>query len=175
MTGRFRWLHPKAIWHDLLALDDRPHAIAAGAAVGMWLGLTPTVGAQMVLVVALAWATCRLVYFNRTAALLAVYVTNPLTIVPVYWFNYRVGTAILGGESAGRDEMAAALDYEGLSGWWDTVTDLAQRYGVPLLVGSLIVATVATALTYPLVLWTVRRLRAEEGQATAEADKTSDV
>ena len=170
MAERFRWLHPKNIWGDLLALDDRPHAIALGAAVGIWLGLTPTVGVQMVIVIALAFLTSRVLYFNRTAALLGVYITNPLTIVPIYWFNYCVGAALLGDAPTDRSQMESALEYEGLDGWWDTVGDLVDRFGWPLLVGSLTVATVAAALTYPLVSWAVRGLRRRE--AEGEGDGT---
>ena len=63
------WTQPRRIARELLALDDSPHAIAAGAAVGIWLGLTPTVGIQMVLVALLALICRGWLYFNRTAAL----------------------------------------------------------------------------------------------------------
>ena len=172
MLDRFRWLHPRLILRELLALDDSPHAIALGAAIGMWLGLTPTVGVQMVLVIALAACTGRLLYFNRTAALLAVYVTNPLTIVPIYWFNYRVGQAILGGAEGDRGELEDALHYEGLSQWWATVVRLAREFGWPLLVGSLVVAGVVAAVTYPAVRALVRSFRGREEAEDAVPERT---
>lgn len=174
MADRFRWLHPKHILRDLLALDDRPHAIALGTTIGMFLGLTPTVGVQMILVMVLAFCTSRVLYFNRTAAILAVYVTNPLTLIPIYWFNYCVGTAVLQAPSHSRGDLAAVLRYEGVSEWLATVQTLLHQFGWPLLVGSLIVATIVSAVTYPTVLWAVRRVRVAaaldaDGEATPQA------
>ena len=154
------WTQPRRIASELLALDDSPHAIAAGAAVGIWLGLTPTVGIQMVLVALLAWMCRGWLYFNRTAALLMVYITNPLTIVPIYWFNYQVGATLIGG-SATKDELARSLKYDDLPSWWDSVEHLISAIGWPLLVGSLIVATIGAAFTYPLMRWSVRKLRSD--------------
>lgn len=163
------WTQPRRIASELLALDDSPHAIAAGAAVGIWLGLTPTVGIQMVLVALLAMVCRGWLYFNRTAALLMVYITNPLTVVPIYWFNYRIGASLIGGSSS-RDELADALSYDSFSEWWDSVSTLAMQIGPPLLVGSLVVATLGAVLMYPITWIVVKKLRDADALLPSETE-----
>ena len=167
LVRRF-WTQPRRIVRELLAVDDSPHAVAAGATVGMFIGLTPTVGLQMVLVALLSLAAKGKLYFNRAAALLLVYITNPLTLVPIYWFNYQVGARLVGGQ-ASRDQLAAALRYDDFGTWWRTVQTLSVSIGRPLLVGSLLVATIASALTYPLVRRAVKSLHEASEEATEEA------
>jgi len=77
------------VW--LMMLNDTPHSIAMGVAVGIFIGLTPTVGVQMLLVVAVSlFIRC-----NRTVGCAMVWLTNPLTMVPIYFANYMVGTWVL--------------------------------------------------------------------------------
>ena len=124
MTARNRptwWVGPLTLLRRILMLDDTPHSIAMGVTVGMFIGITPTVGIQMVLVMLLAALTWRFFQFNRMAALLTVYVSNPITTLPIYYFNYKVGT--------------------------------------PLVVGSLIVATVCAAISYPAMRWALHVVR----------------
>lgn len=144
------WSSPRALLRHVLTLDDTAHSVALGTAVGMFIGLTPTVGIQMALVVLLAALVRRLFTFNRIAALVAVYVSNPLTVVPLYWFNYRVGTLFFPA-TVGRKEFSQLLEYSSLKEWWETISSLFVLVGAPLLAGSLLVATVGSLLTYPAV------------------------
>ena len=82
------------VW--LMMLNDTPHSIAMGVAVGFFIALTPTVGVQMVLIVLLSlFIRC-----NRTSGLPMAWVTNPFTMAPIFYFNYWVGTLILRIEPA---------------------------------------------------------------------------
>ena len=139
-------------------LDDTPHSIALGTAVGMFIGMTPTVGIQMILVMIFALLTSRLFQFNRVAALLTVYISNPLTVVPIYWIDYKVGALLVGGDFS-LEDLRAVLDYEGLAGWWQTIKTLFIEVGEPLILGSLVVGTLAAVVTYPTILWLLRRFR----------------
>ena len=85
-------LTPRSLLRKILLLDDTAHSIALGTAIGMFIGMTPTVGIQMILVLCLAFATRPLFHFNKVAALLTVYISNPFTVLPIYWFNYSIGT-----------------------------------------------------------------------------------
>ena len=143
------WSSPRAVLRGVLSLDDTSHAIALGAAVGMAIGMTPTVGVQTLIVLAIVAATHRLFYFNRAAALLLIYVSNPFTVVPIYWCLYQVGTQFVPG-TATMDSFRQILSFEGLAGWWQTVQDLTFQVGAPLAVGTLVVAPVAGGLMYPI-------------------------
>ncbi|QDT63674.1 DUF2062 domain-containing protein [Calycomorphotria hydatis] len=152
------WAHPQQLLRYLVSLNDRPHAIALGVAIGMFIGMTPTVGIQMILA-GLAWYACKpFFHFNCRAALVAVYVSNPVTSVPIYWFNYCVGCLFVGGDLT-REEFAAALTYSNFSEWWATIVGLFIKIGGPLVLGSLVVATITGVATYPATLYLIYWLR----------------
>lgn len=142
--------NPRTLIRSVLQLDDSAHAVALGAAIGIFVGLTPTVGAQMVIVLILSAVCGRFLNFNKLAAVMAVYVTNPLTLVPIYYFEYNLGSRFVDGQVT-RTQFAEILKYEGWDGWWITVSSLLVEVGLPLLIGSLIVATIAGLATYPLM------------------------
>ena len=132
-------------------LDDTQHSIALGTAVGMVLGMTPTVGIQMILVMVFALLVRRLFRFNRVAALITVYISNPLTVVPIYWFHYKVGAIFIKCDKVTMEQFAKILEYHNLSQWRQTIYKLFVDVGSPLIVGSLVVATVLGAATYPIM------------------------
>ena len=72
------WSDPRSLLRHILMLDDTPHSIALGTAIGMFIGMTPTVGIQMILVIVFAFLVKPLFTFNRIAALITVYISNPL-------------------------------------------------------------------------------------------------
>lgn len=149
------WSSPRTVLRSVLALDDTSHAIALGAAIGMLVGMTPTVGMQTFMVMAVALFTSRLFYFNRAAALLMIYISNPLTVVPIYYGLYWVGTRFLPG-TASVDQFRDILTFEGFGGWWQAVRELVFHVGLPLCIGTLIIAPLCGILTYPLTLAMLR-------------------
>ena len=155
------WSSPRTLLRYILMLDDTPHSIALGTAIGMFIGLTPTVGIQMILVMVVAGLTSRLFQFNRVAALLTVYISNPLTVVPIYWGLYEVGTIFVGGHLS-REHFAGILEYNTLGEWWETIVALGVEVGEPLLVGTCIVATLGGVVTYPVMRWLLQSFRADE-------------
>ena len=84
------------------------------------------------------------------AGVLAVYISNPLTIVPIYYFLYWVGTFFVEGNLT-REDFREVLDFQGLAGWWHAITNLFVEIGAPLLIGTAIVAPISGLLTYPLM------------------------
>lgn len=78
--------------HKVLRANDSPHRLALGVAIGMFVGWTPTIGVQMALAFLLALA----LRANARVAVPVVWVSNPLTIVPIYLPNYWLGRKLLG-------------------------------------------------------------------------------
>ncbi len=152
------WSSPRRWIRAILMLDDTPHSIALGSAIGMFIAMTPTVGIQMILVGLMALATHKLFHFNRVAALIMVYVSNPLTVVPIYWLNYKVGTLWFPAHVT-REEFEALLDYQSFSEWVETITALFIHIGLPLIIGSLVVATICAPPTYAVMYWMVQRFK----------------
>lgn len=74
-------------------LRGSPEAIGLGIAIGIFVGFSPLMGFQMLIAIFLA----TFMYANRPAAMAAVWITNPLTFLPIYIFTYRVGKCLLPG------------------------------------------------------------------------------
>ena len=152
------WSSPKTLFHYVLGLDDTPHQIALGVAVGAFWGMTPTVGVQMLLVLGFYYLCKPLFAFNVKASLVTVYISNPLTMLAIYWFDYEVGTLFVAGDLT-KSELAAVLEYSSLAEWWETVRDLVLRVGWPMLIGSAVVGTVCALVSYPVTRWLVVKWR----------------
>lgn len=125
-------------------------ALARGVAVGLFVGLTPTVGLQTLLML----AACLLLRANFPAAFLASWVSNPLTMAPLYLAYGVIGEAIFGTLVRSLFELTHLL-----------AEALLQI--VYLGLGSLLVAVPAAAAGYVLSLLTHRyvalqRLRARQ-------------
>jgi hypothetical protein len=58
-----------------------------------------------------------------------------------------------------REELEAILRYDGFAGWWDAITALFINIGGSLLVGTAIVAPICGLLTYPIMLWIVKKFK----------------
>ena len=161
-------LNPQTWLRALLQLDDTDHSIALGTAIGMAIGLTPTVGIQMIIVMIFTLLTRKLFRFNVMAALIAVYISNPLTMIPIYWMLYLVGTRFVAGDVT-RDQFAAIFQYNGFGEWLQTIEELIFVIGKPLLIGTAIVATIGGLVTYPLMRSFLRWFKGPEHLRTQSA------
>ena len=136
----------------ILQINDTPHAIALGAAIGMFLALTPTVGVQVVLAIAI----CTVIRANRIAAVAMVFVSNPLTMIPIYWIDYWIGSFLLGTEMMTREAFNAnwqtILDAGMIGGIREGVKLLFGDVGLPMLVGGCVLGVLGGVPVYPLTL-----------------------
>lgn len=164
------WSSPRVILRQILALDDAPRAIALGAAIGVTIGLTPTVGLQTIEVLLFAVLTRRFFYFNRTAALLLIYLSNPLTIVPIYYGLYWIGSCFVPG-TVTIGEFRQILEFDGFAGWLTTVSDLMFRVGLPLAIGTVIVAPLGGFLSYPTTIALIRWYRGTPPEAKLDREE----
>ena len=114
------------------AQEGSPGQRARGLAAGVFCGSFPFFGLQMVLSVGLA----TLVRGNHLLAAAGTLVSNPLTYVPLYWFNFLVGSRLL-GPLAGAD-----MDGVNRSNLWNQGWDVLQR----LLLGSTLVGALMALL-----------------------------
>ncbi len=76
----------------LKSIDGDPDYVARGMAIGVFVGITPTIPFQTALALALA------VLFrgSKPAAILGIWSGNPLTIPLFYTVSYKLGMLILG-------------------------------------------------------------------------------
>jgi len=111
--------------HTLVSIHSSPLAIAAGTALGVYVGFTPFIGAQTVISVALA----SIFGSNRLAAAIGVNLHTPILWMwpGVFALEYKTGQWILGSHSFPPFEMSHLS--------WISTFEL----GLPILLGSLIV------------------------------------
>jgi len=153
---RTGWNKARAWFIHLLHLDDSAHTIALGAAIGVFISMTPTIGFQMLLI----YFVASVFRANRVAGVPMAWVTNPATILPIYSFNLLVGIKVVGGSDAMRREFERAL--QGIMDkdlpWWDLVNqwwDVVMHVSVPLWVGSAIVGLVSGAAGYAVMYYLI--------------------
>lgn len=161
---------PRDILRQVLRLDDTPHRIALGAAIGMFVGWTPTVGIQMIIVLVIAVLTRPFFRFNQFAGLVGVYVSNPITMLPMYWLMYWVGTFFVPG-NATYEEFAAIADCASMSELWNTLKALFVDVGFPLIVGSFVLASFFSVLTYPAMRYLLARREPPADDESATTDE----
>lgn len=155
----------------ILHINDTPEAIALGAAVGMFIGMTPTVGIQMILMVIVG----TVIRANRLAGVAMVYVSNPFTVLPIYWLDYWVGTAILVEEPITYEKFAGTctdfmneLDVAGL--WSATLGFVAEHSAIAkaMAVGGVVLGVLFAIPVYPLTLKLVLAHRRHKAKVEAE-------
>jgi uncharacterized protein (DUF2062 family) len=93
-------------WRSIVVVQDTPHRVAWGFAIGLIIGWqAPIMGGQMISAAILTY----LLRGNIVAAMPAVWVTNPLTIVPIFYICNQVG-AWFTGETVTIDEIYRIID-----------------------------------------------------------------
>lgn len=90
--SRHRWMEPlKKAYYRFLKIRGNPREIALGFALGLFVGMTPFMGLHTAIAVPLA----ALFKWNKFAAALAVWISNPLSAPVIYGVTYFVGAKVL--------------------------------------------------------------------------------
>lgn len=139
---------------SILTLQDNAHSIALGTAIGLFIAWTPTVGIHMVLVIGI----CLMLRANKVAGLIAVYLSNPITMVPMYWFAYWVGSRILDQELT-YAELRSILNYQGWDGLKAAFWRICVEFAGPMWLGGLLLAIVHAIPGYYAARWAIERYR----------------
>lgn len=157
----------RLVVHHILHIDDTPHRLALGVALGVFLAWTPTIGLQMLLVVMLAPA----LRANVVVGIPVVWISNPVTMGPIYLWNYWVGQKFLSlfmerpeASTGELKEMLGSLIAKGNlftviqdRDFWHKMIDLLWRFGLDLWVGSLIIGVpiglAGYFISYKFIIW----------------------
>ena len=147
-TIRYQWLKFKRLQGD-------PRKLAWGMALGVFVGVTPTVPFHSATVLILA----PILGISPVTAYIGIWVMNPVTIAPLYLAAYKVGQFLLfRGEPL---ILPAAYDVQ-------NTLDLLWRGGLALQVGGVIIAIPPAIVSYFLTLWAVQRYRQQKAQKAAD-------
>lgn len=159
VLARYRLIYRKVKWflvHNLLHADDPPEKLARGVAIGVFITFTPTIGVQMALVVFFAW----LLRANKLVGLPLVWISNPVTFIPIFFPSYVIGAMVL-GEPLVSLEWWKNLREPPEGAWamfmfyWDNLKSIA----VPLWVGCVMVGGVLGLLSYYVTFHAIRAYR----------------
>jgi len=154
----FTWifLRMRPVFRWLIRHRGSPQAIAGGFSLGLFIAFTPTIGLQIVLALFMATA----LNLNRSAAVLAVWITNPVTIPAIFSLNYWLGSLVWEGPSVivvsnRLFELASQLttfDPWAIADQFSAVAELGLDIIVPLILGSIIAGTFSATLSYVILL-----------------------
>lgn len=87
-------------------LRGHPKVLARGIAVGTFIGLTPTIPFHTILTLIITF----IMRGSKVAALLAtITVSNPITILPQYYFSWMIGSWLIPGKHSW-DQVSALID-----------------------------------------------------------------
>ncbi len=151
----------------VLHANDTPHRIALGVGLATFVGFTPTMGLQTAIALGLA----ALFRANKAVCIPIVWVTNPLTFVPIYGACWWLGAMILPGSNAlaGQAAVIEKLKSFGDGGgflanffsadFWYSILQLMLELGGELWLGCIIVGLVGGLIMYFLTRWGVTTYR----------------
>ncbi|MEM6613711.1 MAG: DUF2062 domain-containing protein [Cyanobacteria bacterium P01_C01_bin.72] len=147
--SRKTWLgrRIRLIYLKLLRLRDKPEVVARGLAVGAFAGCFPLFGFQSLIGLLLA----TLVRGSKVAAYAATWISNPLTYVPLYIFNYKIGKLLLGTE----DTVLPPLNLESFTAF----KELGSTFALTLFTGSFVVGMIFGTIAYFYGLAIFEKLR----------------
>ncbi|ALG66816.1 DUF2062 domain-containing protein [Beggiatoa leptomitoformis] len=135
------WLQDGNLWHL------NRHSLSGGMAVGLFAAFIPMPLQMLPAAIFAVWFRV-----NLPLAVSLVWITNPLTMPPVFYFAYRLGNYLLGG----------ATEYETFEMSMDWFIDALDNIWIPLYLGSLILSCLFALLGYVITqgLWRYYVVRA---------------
>lgn len=146
----FMRLRPVLRW--IIKLRSSPKAIAGGLGLGTFIAFTPTMGVQLLLAVVVA----TFLNLNRPAAMIPVWITNPITVAPIYTFNYWLGCRIWDGPPLSEvtglfldiGKTMASLNIWDIQEQILAVLHMGKDVLIPLLLGSLVIGAITGGIVY---------------------------
>jgi len=143
-------------------LRGSPEAIAGGFGLGVFVAFTPTIGAQVLI----AFVLATVLNLSRAAAVVPVWLTNPITIPFIFTFNYWIGSFIWPGPSVTEvykrmlkiTASVATINIWEIQAQMRTFSLLGKEIFIPLVAGSIFVGGCAGYLGYFIFLRLLQRL-----------------
>lgn len=137
---RLKFLAPLMKDPNLFHLNR--YSVSMAFLVGIFFAFLPLPGQMLLAGLFAFWVRC-----NLPIAVVLVWITNPLTIPPILFMNYKLGVWILDTPSVIYDDVM----------FWQWLNAEIGRIWRPLFLGSLIVSSLFSVISYFVIryLWIV--------------------
>lgn len=152
----------KYFYLKFIRLKGEPHSLAMGTAIGVLIGLTPTIPLHTVLILGIAVAM-------RSSAIAGIIsswiVCNPLTYLPIYYFSMVLGNLLTPYElnwQRIRHSMNALISHQGFTDSFREVAGLGFETVAVMLIGGMVLALPFAVASYYFSLHLFQRIRARK-------------
>src|SRR5680860_234808 len=132
------------------------HSVARAFLIGVWFCFIPMPFQMLASALFAVWFNA-----NLPLAVVLVWISNPITMPPIFYFNYKLGAWML---------SRPLLDFE-FSPSLAWISERLLDIGIPLYLGSLVVATVSACFAYLIILLLWRRKIRPDWQLRRRARK----
>ena len=130
------WKRALRLWYlRLLRLKGEPGEVAGGMAIGVFVGMTPTVPLHTVLAVLIAYLFKK----SKLAAAMGVWISNPLVLPFIYLLDYKLGRMITRTTPPSFAVSDFSIHKMIEMGWW---------ISFPLIVGGLVLGLICAIPSY---------------------------
>ncbi|MDY6940682.1 MAG: DUF2062 domain-containing protein [Cyanobacteriota bacterium] len=145
-TGKRFTRYGRWYYWRLIRTNASPEYLARGFAAGTFAGFFPFFGLQTVLGVLLAVP----LRGHKLTAALGTWVSNPLTYIPLFWFNFRVGVWLLGAQMSFTTESMQSLE---------ALLELKGEFVASFFIGCFVCGLIGSLCCYVIALTSIRSWR----------------
>lgn len=145
------------IYHRIIHIDDSPHKIAGGFAVGVFLGILPGAGPVAAIVLAFIFQV------NKAAAFAGGLLTNSWFSLLTFVLAVKIGASVTGSnwQQLYKDAKALISPFD----WRNFIDGSAVPVIKPLLAGYALIGLAAAVLMYAIVFAIVTGYRKRKKKA----------
>ncbi|MEK6673339.1 MAG: DUF2062 domain-containing protein [Nitrospirota bacterium] len=130
----------------IFSVNESPRRVALAFAVGVFIGMSPLLGAHTIL----GFIAATLLRLNMLVTMAGVYVTNPWTIIPIYTFCTWVGAKCLG-----INDIIPDIEWSGVT-FLSLIGKLSPMLK-PFILGTILIGTLSSLTAYFVIHYLLKR------------------
>ncbi|MGA1846866.1 DUF2062 domain-containing protein [Deferribacter abyssi] len=131
----------------LLEIDRSANVVALSAAIGTFIGFSPYFGFHTVMGIAVSYIFNLPIY----PVILGAYITNPITVLFIYAFCYKVGLILTD------IKVNISIDWKHLT-FQDMFNNVKEVF-IPFFVGTHVVGIIAAFIVYIIIFYIVKKYK----------------
>ncbi len=170
------------LFQRIIRLPGTPASIAVGFASGVAASFTPFLGFHFIIGGALAM----LFRGNVLASAIGTFFGNPWTFILIWLADYEIGVSVIRSLGYGADLRVLSIEelgivmghvmhfmsFSGTITWADLAVDFEQVF-TPMLIGGIVLGSVAWVVSFLLSFWAVKGWRAHRAKRLQRAGEIS--